>query len=56
LAALTSATPATAQGVPAGLLRLDSAQSFNAFAMSDAQQSKLRSSYAQVRKHHVRAY
>ena len=49
LAALISATPVAAQGVPSGLLRLDSAQSFGDGQLSDAQQAKVRSSYNQVR-------
>jgi hypothetical protein len=58
LAALISATPVAAQGVPAGLLRLDSNQSsFGDGQLSEAQQAKLRSSYNQVRtkQHHVPA-
>ena len=48
--------PASAQGVPAGLLRLDSAQSLNAQASADEiQQPKVRSSYAHVRKHQTPA-
>jgi hypothetical protein len=45
--------PAAAQGVPAGLLRLDSStQALNAQAsMYDIQQPKVRSTYDQVRKH-----
>jgi hypothetical protein len=47
--------PAAAQGVPAGLLRLDSsAQALNAQAsLDEIQQPKVRNSYAHVRKHHV---
>ena len=55
LIALISAAPiapAAAQGVPAGLLRLDSAQSLNAQAsIAEIQQPKVRNSYAHVRKH-----
>lgn len=55
LIALISAapvTPAAAQGVPAGLLRLDSSQSYNDEArLADVQQPKLRNAYAHVRKH-----
>jgi hypothetical protein len=41
--------PAHAQGVPAGLLRLDSAQQEN-IQLTEQQRTKLRSSYAHVRK------
>ena len=48
-------TPAAAQGVPAGLLRLDSAQALNAEAsVAEIQQPKVRNTYAHVRKHHER--
>lgn len=48
----TPVTPAAAQGVPAGLLRLDSSQpSEYGFEPSVAQQEKVRSAYAHVRKH-----
>ena len=58
LIALISAapvTPAAAQGVPAGLLRLDSSvQALNAQAsVADIDQPKVRNTYAHVRKHHV---
>jgi hypothetical protein len=44
--------PASAQGVPAGLLRLDTSQpSYDSTKLTEAQQAKLRSSYARVRKH-----
>jgi len=44
--------PAAAQGVPAGLLRLDSSQSYNDGAqLTEAQQTKVRAAYAHVRKH-----
>ena len=48
-------TPAAAQGVPAGLLRLDSSvQALNAQAsVADIEQPKVRNTYAHVRKHHV---
>ena len=53
LASAASVAPAAAQGVPAGLLRLDSAQPFN---------EEVRQTYAQEttkvrhpRKHHVAA-
>ena len=58
LVSATSITPAAAQGVPAGLLRLDSAQPNqydNAFA--EVQQDKVRNTYAHVtRKHRKVAY
>jgi hypothetical protein len=45
-------TPAAAQGVPAGLLRLDSSQPSNYDAKyTEAQQAKVRSAYASTRKH-----
>ena len=50
---VASLSPAAAQGVPAGLLRLDSSQPSqvnNAFA--EIQQPKVRALYAHVRKHH----
>ena len=58
LIALISAapvTPAAAQGVPAGLLRLDSSvQALNAQAsVADIEQPKVRDTYAHVRKHHI---
>ena len=44
--------PASAQGVPAGLLRLDSVQGSNdTTKLTEAEQAKLRSAYAHVRKH-----
>ena len=44
--------PAAAQGVPSGLLRLDSSTAaFEAQASLD--QPKVRNTYAHVRKHHV---
>ena len=50
-----SAAPASAQGVPAGLLRLDSSvQALNAQASTaELQQPKVRNTYAHVKKHHV---
>jgi len=43
--------PASAQGVPAGLLRLDPPQPSNDLTkLSESQQAKLRSSYARARK------
>jgi hypothetical protein len=58
LIALISAAPlapAAAQGVPAGLLRLDSSvQALNAQAsVADIEQPKVRNTYAHVRKHHI---
>ena len=54
LIALVSATPvapALAQGVPAGLLRLDPPQPSNdGVKLTEDQRAKLRSSYAHVRK------
>lgn len=51
-AALILAAPASAQGVPAGLLRLDTAQASNdTTRLTEAEQAKLRSAYAHVRKH-----
>jgi hypothetical protein len=43
-------TPAAAQGVPAGLLRLDSSQPSNDTRFTEAQQAKVRSAYASTRK------
>jgi len=58
LIALISAapvTPAAAQGVPAGLLRLDSSiQVWAAQAsLAEIQQPRVRNTYAYVRKHRV---
>ena len=53
LIATAPVTPAAAQGVPAGLLRLDSsvaAESSNA-QVGELQQPKVRSAYASARKH-----
>jgi hypothetical protein len=55
LISVSPVTPAAAQGVPAGLLRLDSAQAYNAQASAELQQPKVRDTYAHVRKHHVQA-
>jgi len=50
--AATQVVPAAAQGVPAGLLRLDSsAPALEAQANLD--QPKVRNTYAHVRKHRV---
>ncbi|MGA7071108.1 hypothetical protein [Bradyrhizobium sp.] len=52
LISVSPVTPAAAQGVPAGLLRLDSSQP-NQYdsTFSEAQQTKVRAAYARVRKH-----
>jgi hypothetical protein len=53
IAVIATATPAAAQGVPAGLLRLDSsvaAENSNA-QLTDLQQPKVRAAYASTRKH-----
>jgi hypothetical protein len=44
--------PASAQGVPAGLLRLDSPTPALE-AQANLDQPKVRNTYAHVRKHHV---
>jgi hypothetical protein len=53
LISVSPVTPAAAQGVPAGLLRLDSSvQAYNAEAsLAEIQQPKVRNTYAHVRKH-----
>jgi hypothetical protein len=53
VALVSPIAPAAAQGVPAGLLRLDSSvQAFNAEAnVAEIQQPKVRNTYAHVRKH-----
>jgi len=43
-------TPAAAQGVPAGLLRLDSSQPSNDYRFTEVHQAKVRSAYASTRK------
>jgi hypothetical protein len=54
LISASSVTPAAAQGVPAGLLRLDSSQAYNDEArLADVQQPKVRNAYAHVRKHNT---
>jgi hypothetical protein len=55
IAIASQVAPASAQGVPAGLLRLDSSvQALNAQAsVADVQQPKVRNTYAHVKKHHV---
>ncbi len=56
LVSVAPVTPAAAQGVPDALRRLDPPQSFNDGAkLTEAQQAKVRSAYARVRKHHVPA-
>jgi hypothetical protein len=54
IALMTAApvTPAAAQGVPAGLLRLDSsvAASNDDVKLTQAQQAKVRAAYARARK------
>jgi hypothetical protein len=53
LISAASLSPATAQGVPAGLLRLDSSQPSQINnALAEVQQPKVRAVYAHVRKHH----
>jgi len=48
----TPIAPASAQGVPAGLLRPDSAQPSNdGTKLTQAQEAKLRASYARARKY-----
>ena len=55
LMAATPVAPASAQGVPAGLLRLDTAQPLNDGAkLAEDQRSKVRSAYARSRK--IRAH
>lgn len=53
IALASAAAPAAAQGVPAGLLRLDSSvQALNAEAsVAEIEQPKVRNTYAHVRKH-----
>jgi hypothetical protein len=53
VALVSPIAPAAAQGVPAGLLRLDSSvQALNAEAsVAEIQQPKVRNTYAHVRKH-----
>jgi precorrin isomerase len=55
LISVSQITPAAAQGVPAGLLRLDSSkQALDAQAsLAEVQQPKVRNTYAHVRKHHI---
>ena len=57
LVALISATPVTpahAQGVPAGLLRLDPPQpSHDTVQLTEQQRAKVRSAYARARKNQL---
>jgi hypothetical protein len=55
LISATPVTPAAAQGVPAGLLRLDSSQGYtnDAQQLTEDQQTKVRAAYNHVRKHHI---
>jgi hypothetical protein len=51
----TSVTPAFAQGVPAGLLRLDQPQTSNdGVKLTEDQQAKARSAYAQTWKKKIK--
>jgi hypothetical protein len=50
LISVSPVTPAAAQGVPAGLTRLDSVQGYDAQASAELQQPKVRNTYAHVRK------
>jgi hypothetical protein len=59
----TPILPASAQGVPAGLLRLDSSQAYYAEArlayaqrLADAQEARARAAYARVRTHNAARY
>jgi hypothetical protein len=52
LISVSPVTPAAAQGVPAGLLRLDSNDDVK---LTEAQQAKVRGAYAHVRKHNAPA-
>ena len=56
LIALMSAAPAGAQGVPAGLLRLDSPRQANDGQIAELNEShaKVRAAYARVRKPQLR--
>ena len=51
LISVSPVTPAAAQGIPAGLLRLDSSQAYDAQANAEIQQPKVRNTVAHVRKH-----
>ena len=51
LIAAAPVTPAAAQGVPAGLLRLDSSQASNDdVKLTEAQQAKVRAAYARAKR------
>lgn len=50
--AASQVVPAAGQGVPAGLLRLDSSTP-SLEAQANLDQPKVRNTYAHVRKHHV---
>ena len=50
--AASQVAPAAAQGVPAGLLRLDSSKAYLE-AQANLDQPKVRNTYAHVRKHRV---
>jgi hypothetical protein len=59
----TPILPASAQGVPAGLLRLDSSQAYYAEArlayaqrLADIQEARARAAYARVRTHNAARY
>ncbi len=52
LAFAAPVTPAAAQGVPDALRHLDAPQPFNDASLTAAQQTKVRSAYDRVRKHH----
>jgi hypothetical protein len=63
LISTTPVTPAAAQGVPAGLLRLDSSQAYYAEArlayaqrLADIQEARARAAYARVRTHNAARY
>jgi hypothetical protein len=56
LVALVSATPVTpahAQGVPAGLLRLDPPQSHDTVQLTEQQRAKVNNTYARARKNQI---
>jgi Spy/CpxP family protein refolding chaperone len=54
LVSATSVAPAHAQGVPAGLLRLDPAQpSHDSVQLTELQRAKVRSAYARARRTHA---
>jgi len=50
LISISPVTPAAAQGVPAGLTRLDSSPGYDSQASAELQQPKVRNTYAHVRK------